>query len=270
MSHRYGLVGVLVGIAMLILIPAWMIASPNPQAPVSQSGFTSLTLTLSVPARSFLLLEPVPLTLSLENRTREPIVGHTALGFNEWHLEIFIHPPGAPAYRVQALSSVMIRISVDPVTLPPGYRQVSTEPLTQELGEVFPVPGKYGIQAVLHGLNGDQIRSNIASLQVIQPAGLDRLAHQFLVDSGKADSFFVGPATPGISESTRLIYSEYEGFARRYHGTPYADYASLALGRLHEARKEIDIARKFFSNVTKRNEYASQKAAEALARLAWR
>jgi hypothetical protein len=213
-----------------------------------------------------LLLEPVPLTLSLENRTREPIVGHTALGFNEWHLEVFIHPPGVPAFRVEALSSVMIRMSFDPETLRPGYRKVSTEPLIHELGKLFPVPGGYGIQAVLHGLDGGQIRSNIASIQVVQPTGSDRLAHQFLADSGKADYFFDGP---GLA-SLRIAYAEYERFARTYRGTPYGDYANLALGRLHEARREIDIARKFFSNVTQRSEYASQKAAEALARPAWR
>lgn len=249
-----------------VLIAGWVITAPTPQAPVSQRGFTSLTFTLSVPSRSFLLLEPVPLTLTLENRTREPIVGHTALGFNEWHLEVLIHPTGLPAYRVEQLSSTMIRVGVSPVMLPPGYRQVSTEPLTLTLGKVFPVPGKYGIQAVLHGLIGDQIRSNVASIQVIQPAGLDRLAHRFLVDGGKADYFFDGS---GLA-SDPVVYSEYESFARRYQGTPYADYVNLALGRLHEFRKEIDVARTFFSNVTTRNEYASQKAAEALARLAWR
>lgn len=264
MFNRYGLAAVLVGIA--VVIPPWVIARPKAQAPLSQNRFTSLTLTLSIPARSFLLLEPVPLVLSLENRTREPIVGHTALGFNEWHLEVVIHPPDLPAYRVEQLSSIAIRIAVSPVTLPPGYRQVSTEPLTLKLGKVFPVPGKYGIQAVLHGLDGGQIRSNIASIQVIQPAGLDRLAHRFLTDSGKADYFF---DAPGIA-SDDVVYVEYEMFARAYQGTPYGDYANLALGRLHEARKEVDIAREFFSNVTKRNEYAWRMAVEALARLRWR
>lgn len=262
MFNQYGLVG-LVGVAVLI---AASVFTPAAQAPPSRSGFTSLTLTLSVPARSFLLLEPVPLTLTLENRTPQPILAHTALGFNEWHLEVLIHPPGSPAYRVEQLSSIMIRVVVDPVMLPPGYRQVSTEPLSVNLRQVFPTPGKYGIQAVLHGLNGDLIRSNIASIQVIQPAGLDRLAHRFLVDGGKADYFFDGS---GLA-SDPVVYSEYESFARRYQGTPYADYVNLALGRLHEFRKEIDMARTFFSNVSKRNEYASQKAAEALARLAWR
>ena len=264
MLNRRRRPGVLACVA--VLIAAWVSARPAAQTPPTRTGFTSLTLTLSVPARSFLLLEPVPLTLTLENRTSEPILAHTALGFNEWHLEVFIHPSGSPAYRVEQLSSIMIRIGGSPVTLPPRYRQVSTEPLTVKLRQVFPTPGKYGIQAVLHGLNGDQIRSNIAGIQVIQPAGLDRLAHRFLADSGKADYFFDGP---GLA-SDQVVYSEYESFARRYQGTPYTDYANLALGRLHESRKEIDIARTFFSNVTTRNEYASQKAAEALARLAWR
>ncbi len=45
-----------------------------------------------------------------------------------------------------------------------------------------------------------------------------------------------------------------------------ADYANLTLGQLNEARGQIDTARAFFSSVTKRSEYAAQKAAEALKR----
>src|SRR5688572_3454327 len=136
MFYRHGVASVLVGVA--VLIHTWVIASPAPQAPLSQSGFTSLTFTLSIPARPFLLLEPVPLTLSLENRTREPIVGHTLLGFNQQHLEVLIHPSGLPVYPVEQLSSIVIRSGFSPVTLPPGYRQVSTEPLTVKLRQVFP------------------------------------------------------------------------------------------------------------------------------------
>jgi hypothetical protein len=128
------------------------------------------------------------------------------------------------------------------------------------LSKVLPTPGKYAIQAVLRNLDGDEIRSNVVSIEVVQPVGPDQLAYPSLVDSGKVDSFFIGS---GVAEN-RERYDEYATFARVYQGTVYADYANLSLGQLHEARREIDTARKFFASVTSRNEYAAQRAAEAL------
>ena len=131
------------------------------------------------------------------------------------------------------------------------------------LSKVLPTPGKYAVQAVLRNLDGDEIRSNVVSIDVVQPVGMDQLAYLSLVDTGKVDFFFVGSGVAGNRER----YDEYETFARTYQGTVYADYANLSLGQLHEARREIDTARTFFAKVTKRNEYAAQQAAEALTRL---
>lgn len=260
MLDKFRRVGVVAALA--VLLNAW-VGSSSAQAPPSSTGFQSLTLTLSIPARTFLLLEPVPLTLTLENRTAEPVVAHAALGFSDRAVELFVQPEGLPAYRVDRLSPVAIRGRITPLTLPPGYRRVSTEPLLVSLQKVFPAAGKYTIQAVLHDLKGDEIRSNVASIEVLQPAGLEQVAYHSILESGHADFFFAGADAAGDAER----YEEYETFARIFDGTVYADYANLSLGQLNEARGQIDTARKFFSSETKRSEYAAQKAAEALKRL---
>jgi hypothetical protein len=257
MRNTFRFLRILVGI---VLVTAWECDGLSAQAP---AGFRSLTLSLSVPPRSFLLLEPVPVTIALENRTAEPIVAHTALSFTDRAVAVLIQPEGLPAYRVEQLSPIAIRTRHTPETLPPGYRQVSTEPLILHLQKILPTPGKYGIQAVLRNLDGDEIRSNVVNIDVIQPAGMDQLAYLSLVDSGTVDSFLVGSGVAGNRER----YDAYEMFARTYQGTVYGDYANLSLGQLHEARREIDVARKFYASVTTRNEYAAQQAAEALKRL---
>ncbi len=259
MPHKHRL-GVL--IITPVLLTAGVVTALWAQASPTAAGFKSLTLTLSVPARSFLLLEPVPLTITLVNATAEPVVADAALRFADRAIGILIQPEGSPPYRAEPLSTIAIYTRPSPRPLPPGYRQVSTEPLILNLQKLMPVPGKYGIQAVLRNLD-EEIRSNVVSIDVTQPAGLDQLAYQFLVDSGQADDFLDGSDVVSKPE----LYGEYETFVRTYPGTAYADYANLFLGRFHETRRQIDQARRFFSNVTARREYATQKAAEALKRL---
>ena len=203
------------------------------------------------------------MTLTLENRTADSVVAHTALSFADRAVEVLIQPQGLSAYRVERLSPVAIRTRNTPETLPPGYRQVSTEPLIVELPKILPIHGKYAIQAVLRNLNDDEIRSNVVTIEVTQPAGQDQLAYRFLIDSFDANSFFIGA---GVAANPKL-YDEYQAFVRIYEGTVYADYANLSLGRLNEAKRQFDTARRFFANVTKRSEYAVRQAAEALKRL---
>ena len=250
-------------IVLAVLLIACSVAALGAQAGAASVGFKSLTLTLSVPVRAFLLLEPLPLTITLENRTTEPVVGHSALRFADRTVGVLIQPDGSPAYSVERLSALAAHAQITPLTLPPGYRQVSTEPLMVDLRKILPTPGKYTIQAALLDRNGDEIRSNVVGIEVAQPVGLDQLAYQFLIDGGKTDYFFVGADAAGNPD----VYGEYETFARIYRGTVYADYANLSLGRIQEARGDLAAARQFFTNVTSRNEYAAQQAAEALKRL---
>lgn len=259
--YKHGRLSIFVVVAMLVI--AFRTAPSWAQLSASSAGFRSLTFTLSVPSRSFLLFEPVPVTITLENRTPQPVAAHAALSFSARTVEVLIQPEGISAYRVEQLSPVTFRGQVRPLTLPPGFREASTEPLILNLQKILPTPGKYGIQAVLRNLDDQEILSNVVAIEVVQPVGLDQLAHQFLTDSGKVDFFFVGGGVAGDP----VRYDEYETFARIYQGTVYADYANLSLGQLHEARREIDTARTFFAKVTKRNEYAAQRAAEALKRL---
>lgn len=261
MLNKCRRLGLLVGFAVSVTASAF--GPLSAQTPPPATAFRSLTLTLSVPARSFLLLEPVPLTITLENRTAEPVAAHAALSFSDGAVAVLVQPEGSPAYRVARLSPVAIYSRITPLTLPSGYKQASTEPLIVELPKVLPTPGKYAIQAILRNLNGDEIRSNVVSIEVTQPAGQDQLAYLFLIDSFDANDFFIGAGVAGKRE----LYDAYDAFARTYQGTVYADYANLSLAQVHAARREIATARRFFSNVTTRSEFAAHKAAEALKRL---
>src|SRR5688572_30999898 len=129
-------------IVIVVLLTACCVAALGAQAGAGSVGFKSLTFTLSIPGRSFLLFEPVPLTITLENRTAQPVAAHAALNFSARAIEVLIQPEGLPAYRVEDLSSVTIRGQIRPLMLPPGYRRSSMEPLIVGLSKVLPTPGK--------------------------------------------------------------------------------------------------------------------------------
>src|SRR5688572_14532398 len=139
-------------------------------------GFAELTLALAVPERTFLVLEPIPLTLRLENQTRRDTYGHSALQFSAGRVDIRIQPEGRDVYRVQQLSVTPELVGVRPIIFRPGEERQVTELLEVDLDKILPRPGRYSVQAVLMGTDSNQVVvSNVATIVLREPNATEQL-----------------------------------------------------------------------------------------------
>ena len=227
---------------------------------VSLGRFETLTLTATVPHREYLVLEPVPLTLTLENRTMRGVRGHLALELLARRIALKIQPEGLNPYRVDNLTSVVALVDIAGRIIKPGEKRELTEVLGFGLNQILPRPGRYAIHVVLHGIDRqDELTSNIVSIVVRQPDRLEREAHDQIQASGVARDIF----TPRGQEELRPYLEE---VAERFGDTPYGDYANLLLGEYHAVRRDVVTAQKYLSRIASKPEFPlAERAAKLLA-----
>ena len=228
----------------------------------SLGRFETLTLTASVPDREFLVLEPIPFNLELENRTGRGVRGHTALEFLARHVALDIQPEGSSPYRVDNLTSVVALVDIAGRIIKPGEKREVTEVLGFGLTQILPRPGRYAIHVVLHGIDRqDELTSNAVSIVVREPDRFEREAQDQIQSSGIARDIF----TPRGLEERRPYLEE---IAERFGDTPYGDYANLLLGEYHAVRRDVVSAQKYLSRIAGKPEFPlAERAAKLLAEL---
>src|SRR3954447_15336035 len=86
---------------MVLLFVSTFLYSARPHARAQGSDFTRLTLTISSPKDSFVELEPVPIAVNLRNETNQTIVGHSALGFSNNFVKLFLVEANGEAHEIQ-------------------------------------------------------------------------------------------------------------------------------------------------------------------------
>ena len=232
------LIRIVVAVAVLALTASTLNAEES-RAPI---GFNALTLTIEIPSRHFLSLEPIPVRLVLENRTGQPVMGHTILRFYSGRARLLVQPDRAQAYTVDDLSALSAPMAIGGQTIQPGERHEVTDVLAIGLDRMFSGPGNYRFQVVLAGPDRRvEVRSNVVSIRIREATGLDEAARAYIVATGAARYFLT--SMPGDDDS----YSHLEEFAALFPDTAYAGYADLILGEAHVAREEHDGARVFLS-----------------------
>jgi hypothetical protein len=226
-------------------------------------GFEALTLAVAVPDRSFLVLEPIPITLRIENRTDRAVAGHMALEFSATRLiRLVIRPQGLEGYEVADLSLLSASTDFTPRTIRPGETRAVGELIHVGLDRILPRPGRYDVQVVLHGFAWEEeIRSNIVSLELREPTGLEQAAQAYIQSTGAAGHFFYG-----IADAVQR--AQVEEVATTFSGTAFADHANLALGDYSRVREDYDAARLYYSKVANKRDFPlADRAATALAEL---
>jgi hypothetical protein len=230
-------------------------AVPHAQAPLSD--FSTLAYTVGVPDRKFVVLEPIPLTLRVENRTGRPVTGHTLIDFASRRTTLVVQPEGSGAYEFKNLSLGMGGlVDPTPTIVQPGETHAVDELLTLGLDKAFPKPGRYSIQFVLH--NGkDGLRSNVVLIELRAPGGLEQAAQQHMESTGAAGRFFAGPVDDHFE--TRLVE-----VAANFGETPYGDYANLFLGERSLGRRDYERARAHLSRVATKADFPLRQRAAML------
>lgn len=231
--------------ALLLFLGAATVMGQSPE-----SRFETLTLTIGVPDQGFLPLEPVPIKLQLLNGTDRDVMGHTAIDLTAGRIRLVIQPEGAPAYEVDDLSTFKALVLFkQPTIIKPGQKAEIKELLDFNLDKMFPRPGRYTVQAVLSGVDPrEQVTSNVVSLQLREPSGVEQAAHAFIHGSGAASYIFTGVVDDRLQV-------QLEELVLTFGDTVYADYGNLVLGTWNAGKGDYRTARHYLSRVTKKRDF---------------
>jgi hypothetical protein len=230
-----------------ILFPKFALLHVDTRAP----SFSRLTLELATTKEGFVLREPIPLILTLGNKTQESIIGHKALGLSYNLIELFTLHNGEKR-KIENLSPLQKLVRVNPISIGPGERHQAKELLTLDLDKLFPRPGTYQIQAVLHDVSRkEQIQSNILTIYIHEPAGLDLLAYEYLKKNANPSNFFTGLELSGNEQGQKVL----EGFVSNFSGTSYWDYAADMLAGFYFVKKEYEKAIELYAKVAAKTNF---------------
>src|SRR5437870_12081231 len=115
---------------------------PNPFYPPidksSTSDFSGLVLEITTTKDAFVQLEPVPLALTLTNKTNQTILGHNALNFSLGFTDLFVYHNGE-GRQIVNLSPIRGSATVKPRQIQPRESYGSRELLVLDLDKVFPM-----------------------------------------------------------------------------------------------------------------------------------
>lgn len=253
-------------LAMLLATALLSISRPASTQQEDESkqilDFTNLTLEIASTKQRFIHLEPVPIVLTLSNKTSQKVLGHDAIGFNVYPLELFVTRDGGERRRIEQLSSYSKGTEVSTKKIAPGKQTQAKELLTIDLAKIFPEPGTYQLEAVLHDADWKlQITSAPLTLQISAPEGNDVAAYGYLIQQKNLSRFFSGAGLIEFAEEREAL----EEFVMAYGDSTYGDYASFLSGRIHFARKDYQRAILRLSKVAaKPNFYLADEVKEYL------
>jgi len=202
--------------------------------------FSNLTFEIATDKKEFVRLEPIPVTLTLSNKTDHTIPGHGALGFSANLVKVFVARNDDKPHEIQQLSPFAAEVVVRPVEMRPGESFQAKELLALNLGAVFPEPGAYRLYSVLFDPNSkQQVRSNTLSVHILEPEGIDRQAFEFLQANSKDANLLSGRYLSGNRKAQNAL----EMFVRIFDKSVYGDYAAFLLGELYFEQEEYDRAK---------------------------
>lgn len=201
--------------------------------------FTNLTLEIASTKQRFIPLEPIPIILTLSNRTSQKVLGHDALGFSYSPVELFVTRDGSERRRIEQLSPYSKASEVTSKKIVPGTQIQAKELLTIDLDKIFPEPGTYQLEAVLHDADWKlQITSSPMTIQISAPEGIDAAAYGYLIQQKNRSRFFSGAGLIEFPEEQEAL----EEFVAAYGNNTYSDYATFLSGRIHFAREDYQKA----------------------------
>lgn len=143
--------------------------------------FRELTFSIKPARPSFVPLEPIPLKLTLENRTASRILAHPGLDFSTNYIKISIEKPNGTLVDIGQLSYVGCRCFSKNVEMLPGAKFEKFQVLNFQLDRYFNEVGQYKIKANFMSLDGNQtVISPWTTFNIAQPSGSNFAAYDFL------------------------------------------------------------------------------------------
>jgi hypothetical protein len=140
-----------------------------------------LTLSVSTTKGQYRPLEPIPVVLTLANRTEHVINGHSALDFGYNYVELYVGPRQGEMKNIGPLSMVSIYLAAKRREMKPGAEFSAKELLNLRLDQIFPEPGTYLIEARVFDLDRkESVISKPLAVRVLPAKGVDHQALEFI------------------------------------------------------------------------------------------
>ena len=239
---------VLLVISLPLITFVYAPSSAQQEAGGQALPFNDLTLEMSTTKVHFVHLEPIPITLRLANRTAEPILGHNVLRWGTPYVELYVVGSDGGRRKVP-LTNASINIGGNSLTIQPGQSYEATQLLRLGLGETFPQPGQYTLQAMIYGLNpSEKVDSNLLTIDIKEPHGKDAEAAEFIRNKANTPDFF----NSVYSSKPKVV----EEFISKYADTVFGDYAVLMLGEYYFVKGDFEKALKHFLKLADKKDFA--------------
>lgn len=210
--------------AMFVNSGTGNIAQSPGVAPTVPRPFSTLNFKIVEPRESVLSLQPIPIILRLTNNSNQPALGYETIGFGKSPLYLYVRKSGSDLrVLIKTLQPIHKLMHYTNVPIDPQESITSKDLLTLGLARYFPEPGRYELQASLANSSGTEfIESNTIIIEIREPIGMDRVAHDLIKNSTFQDHIFSG------AEFTQ-VRSTLERIITLYPETPYAHSAAFAL-----------------------------------------
>jgi len=211
-------------------------------------GFEDLTLEISTALEEVLPMEPMPISITLSNRTASAIRGHTQIDPGIGLTKIYAAKgDGSFAEFKSSDWPLLTAIGVEEV-INPGFRKsvsgylfyAHPDPMgKRKRGQyLFEAPGVRQIKATLVDFAGEAtIESNVLTIRVKEPIGPDAPAYEFLRSIGQARTanlpygdFLLTTFGRSMTSESQRVREEKEEFISRFPDSQYAKYVYYSLG----------------------------------------
>ena len=249
----------LVSLALVFLISATVTAQRS-----AWYGFNELTLEIKAPEESYLELQPVPLILTLSNKTDRVLNGHSALKFSAHYLRLSVRREGEK-WREPQVTALYAMVFIHPRAMGPGDKFTTNEILAFRTEEIFPGPGTYELKARMGCTDGSQrIESRPITVRITQPEGKDLEAYNFLRKHTQPEYFFTGM----FAVRDKSVRETLEKFVTMFRDTAYGEDASFTLGQVQFVKDELAAARFQFEGLANNPDFIfAERVKDYLAKI---
>jgi len=243
-------------VVVMMLTGAFFLTAAPQKENQSFSRFSSLSLDISLPKDEFVPLEPIPMVLKLENRTKEKVLGHNSIKFNENHIELFVIPSDGSIRKFEISKPVSQLLEVGRMVMTPGDSYQTKDLLTVAPTDILSEPGIYQIQAVVHGGNWlDEVRSNLLFVKITEPKGADRKALALLKSDSALPNKFAGYSLSEYPQALAIL----EALSDDPSQSVYSDYASFRVGEFYFYSKKYDKAKRYLDKLNGKTDFIFAK-----------
>jgi hypothetical protein len=235
-----------VALTALLWFGPHVVVSQTPTPPPGR--FADLTLEISVPNRSYLPLEPIPITVKISNHTALGILGHGSTDFSSGYLRFDVKNAAGEERVFDRPSLELANNIIQRKIIPSGGHFQKTQILSFSLDRYMMSEGNYKLRAVFSNGNDESIRSTWADIRIMRPSVLELGALEYLKKQTNVSSFL---HVIGDDEDA----DNHNSFIIQFPNTRYSEHALFLLAEHYYYRDDYVRAKQYFSQLNANKDF---------------